>query len=683
MKKFWQEVSNLTLYKVFCVSLAIFGTLHILQTSYWNVHIPRIFQYMVTFRTMFWIITLILLPFRLKTWKEWIYFACFYLIFLISMDNSGIVNYLVAITFIFFVRKENINLAIKYIGLGMLLGLFLVVVSAMIGVLPNNLRGARNRQNLGFRESVMSSLFYLNFIYVFLYLNRDKLTLKKVLYIFIPGLIIFLLSDGRMSFVLMTFVLIALYLYNKFFKKHSEEIAKFLCVTNIFLYWLILFSSIFAAANFHNSTFIQSLNSLTTGRMEWFSLFWESFDLTWLGQRIPRVGGPDARATGQTMMVLDSGYLNMIIRDGIIPFLIISYFYFKLMRELYRKNDVGSLIIWSSITLGLSVMNGGLFLWGNPLIFQFTIIQKSHNKPVGGFMKNLPFKIRKHYKIFLSKFYWERNPKKSTEHFYEAWLGEKVNLENPKDFNEKIMWLKHNHYWDNQLISNLADKYEVRKYISDQGLEKTLNEIYGLYESVEEIDWNILPNKFALKCTHGSQTNIICKDKKKLNKKKTTKKLSNWMKEVFGKETAEFHYRMISPRIICEKFLPSLDGNSAYDYKFHCVDGEIIAIGIYIDRSVEIKRFMVDEEYQFLNALNPENKKTGKKEELPPKPKSFSEMIQVAQILSKGFPYVRVDLYDVDGKVIFGELTFTPNAGKYSYIKQDFLDEMGRKICLN
>ena len=129
------------------------------------------------------------------------------------------------------------------------------------------------------------------------------------------------------------------------------------------------------------------------------------------------------------------------------------------------------------------------------------------------------------------------------------------NLTNPKTFNEKTTYLKLYNYSNNDLVLKCADKFEVREYIKQRGFENILTKIYGVYDKAEDIDWDKLPNKFALKCTHGCAYNIICKDKSLLNIEETVKKLNAWLNEKYGFATTELHYTKIKPRIIAEEYL--------------------------------------------------------------------------------------------------------------------------------
>jgi len=230
-------------------------------------------------------------------------------------------------------------------------------------------------------------------------------------------------------------------------------------------------------------------------------------------------------------------------------------------------------------------------------------------------------------------------------------------LENPKSFEEKLLWLML--YWQNPLKSICADKYEVRSYVKKFGLEHVLPEITGVYNSTDEINFSNLPDRFVLKCTHGCGFNIICKDKKTLDIKKTKRMLDKWMKIDISKGCGEIHYAEIKPRIICEKFLDDLSGDLPNDYKVYCFSGKAYCTLACTERgSGDTKFDIYDRDWK--NKL-PYSRSSLLADRNIPKPDAYEEMIAAAEKLSKPFPFVRIDFYSIKGKAILGEMTFTPN----------------------
>ena len=269
------------------------------------------------------------------------------------------------------------------------------------------------------------------------------------------------------------------------------------------------------------------------------------------------------------------------------------------------------------------------------------------------------------------------SPTEATRYHYKKNNGKPLNLDNPTEFKEKLNWLKLNTYYNNPVITQCADKVEVRNYVIDAGLKEILNDIIGVYSSFEEIDWESLPQQFALKCNHGCGYNIICDDKSKLLKEDVKEKVDRWMKEKYWLTYAEVNYKFIKPKILIEKYLDTNQGFLPYDYKFYCFNGEPVCCLVMVGRDLEMHAAFVDLNYELIQ-IN--NKYSVRDFEVPDKPECFEEMVRIARKLSKGFPFVRVDLYDNNGKVIFGELTFTP-AGGYQ-TSETTLELNGRKVTM-
>ncbi|OON90180.1 MAG: hypothetical protein ATN32_04580 [Candidatus Epulonipiscium fishelsonii] len=201
-------------------------------------------------------------------------------------------------------------------------------------------------------------------------------------------------------------------------------------------------------------------------------------------------------------------------------------------------------------------------------------------------------------------------------------------------------------------------------------------DLLGIWDSVENIDFENLPKKFVLKCTHGCGYNIICRDKEKLNIQQTKKQLNIWMKEDYGKKYSESHYSKIKPTIICEKYIDGLsDGQLPIDYKIHCSKGKVLFI-LCIVREDIIKKQIVNK--NFMEISNSLVKTEITFEAI--KPKSYESMIKIAEEISQKFNFIRIDFYDLNGKLILGELTFTPAGGKLSYLNKNFGMYIGNKL---
>ncbi len=254
------------------------------------------------------------------------------------------------------------------------------------------------------------------------------------------------------------------------------------------------------------------------------------------------------------------------------------------------------------------------------------------------------------------------SPTLNTKVTYYISKGKFINLKDPKTLDEKISWLKLNTYFENQLVSQCADKYAVREYISSCGCEELLNELYDVYNSVDDIMWDQLPNKFVLKWNMGCGCNIICLDKNNLAIEDTKNKLRKWGKTKYHLSNAEMQYKYIAPKIICEKLLETEKGALPEDYKFYCFNGVAKYVMICIGREKGHPRFYFFDRGWNIARINKDSKAAPIDFSIE-KPEGIDEMFLYADKLSKSFPFVRADFYYVKGKVIFGELTFTPAGG--------------------
>lgn len=251
------------------------------------------------------------------------------------------------------------------------------------------------------------------------------------------------------------------------------------------------------------------------------------------------------------------------------------------------------------------------------------------------------------------------------------------NLNDPKEFMEKILWLKLYHYTEN--YGKYVDKFEVRNYIEEKIGKKYLNELIGIYNSASEINFNELPNQFVIKGTHGSGYNIIVKDKNELNIAKTKKQINKFLSQNYYHKFRESIYKNVKPRIIIEKYISEIDNDSLIDYKFHCFHGQPKYVFVQKNKSENISKCFYDLNW---NRVLPEKFIPAFSNSNFTKPDNFEEMIQIAQKLSEGFIFLRVDLYSIGNKIIFGELTFFSNAGLVRSSIERFNKEFGELIKL-
>lgn len=278
-------------------------------------------------------------------------------------------------------------------------------------------------------------------------------------------------------------------------------------------------------------------------------------------------------------------------------------------------------------------------------------------------------------------FYW--SPRLMASMWYAINEGRLPHLCHPKEFNELIMSINLKARKDKkarELRIQCADKYAVRQYLVDKGLGNILNECYGVYDSFDVIDFDKLPNQFVLKMTNGSGMNYICKDKSQLNIDELRRTVAKWFEKSqnFGLKTAEWHYAEIKPRLIVEKYLSMLgEDMSLIDYKWHCFNGKVYHIETICDRDPKTDANNCDTYDAEWNRTDCVFPKYHTPRRLLPKPKSFEHMKNIAETLSTDFEYVRVDLYEIDGKVLFGELTFTP----VGCIEYDYQPKYREDMC--
>lgn len=264
-------------------------------------------------------------------------------------------------------------------------------------------------------------------------------------------------------------------------------------------------------------------------------------------------------------------------------------------------------------------------------------------------------------------------PKKTvTKVRYRYVTGKKLNLKAPRDFNEKILYLMLNEFGRKE--SNCADKYLVRNYVKEKGLENILPELYGKYDSVDEIDFKSIPNEYVLKTNHGCGCTIIKTENINIDLNLAQRNLRKSLKENYAKETLEYQYEKIKPCILCEEYLKENDKLMPTDYKIFCFNGKAYFLLVCGDRDSKVRTVYYDLNWHKINCTK--KKQTGEFE----KPKNFAQMIKVAEKLSEDFKFVRVDLYNINGRIYFGELTFTPRGGINVTIKQEYLDKWGSYI---
>ena len=255
--------------------------------------------------------------------------------------------------------------------------------------------------------------------------------------------------------------------------------------------------------------------------------------------------------------------------------------------------------------------------------------------------------------------------------YYFIVMHKKLHLKGKMDLNDKIHYMciyEHGKY-----ESDNSDKYLVREFVKKKGLDDILIPLIGVFETVDDIDFNKLPSKCVLKTNHGSGDAIIY-EKGKSDITKIRKQLAKDLKRNYAKASLEYHYKDIKPLIICEEFLDDKKNKVPLDYKFFCFNGKPVYVGVYADRDTHLKRTFYNMKWVKQDI---QNRHDGYDFE---KPKNFQQMINIASALADGQKFVRVDLYNIDGKIYFGEFTYTPSSGCYKCFTKETLNEMGNLI---
>lgn len=262
--------------------------------------------------------------------------------------------------------------------------------------------------------------------------------------------------------------------------------------------------------------------------------------------------------------------------------------------------------------------------------------------------------------------------------YYRLRTGRKLNMKNPETFNEKIQWMKFNYRFPLQSV--VSDKLLVRDYVRKKVGEKYLIPLLGQWNHFDEIDFHNLPDQFVLKCNHDSGGLVVCQDKSVLDYKKAKRKIEKSLKSNFYTVGREYQYRNIKPMILCEKFI-SENGKVPVDYKIYCFNGKpdvmLVCRNRFSHKSHKAEYMFYDQNWNFLPWIKGDEKK---KDPGLPRPENMAEMMEVAKKLSEDFIYARIDLYNINGKIYFGEITLSPNSGFYSGLTEKTDRLLGEKI---
>lgn len=261
-------------------------------------------------------------------------------------------------------------------------------------------------------------------------------------------------------------------------------------------------------------------------------------------------------------------------------------------------------------------------------------------------------------------------------------FGRNIDWKNPTTFNEKIQWLKI--YDRNPLYTKLVDKYEVRKYIAEKIGEEYLIPCLGVWERFEDINFDELPNQFVLKCTHDSNSVVICRNKASFDVENAKKKLNKHLKINFYYNVREWPYKNVKARIIAEKYMEDASSKSLTDYKFFCFSGQ--PQFVYCSEGLEDHSTAQISFYDFSGKELPFHRTDYEQyNNFPGFPPNYAEMTKIATILSRKIrsPFVRIDLYSINGKIYFSEITFSPCGGTLPFDPPEWDEKLGERIDLS
>lgn len=266
--------------------------------------------------------------------------------------------------------------------------------------------------------------------------------------------------------------------------------------------------------------------------------------------------------------------------------------------------------------------------------------------------------------------------------FYESWMGKRMSYRHPKDLNQALINLS----WQNshnpeiaQFISKCTDKYAVREYIESKGYGDTLNELYGVYDNVDNIDFGALPSQFVIKMNNASGRNYICRDKSKCNWTEVKAQFAEWLTDHdYAWWTGEWQYQYIEPKIVIEKYLEDLGDTSLIDYKAQVINGKVLDFfvcynrdnSLVVDGDREVCYDCYDADWNRTENISMRWHRDRKWIE---RPKQLKRIIQMAEDCCKGITYCRFDVYEIDGKIVFGEMTFTPHGNVLNFYTDEYL----------
>lgn len=258
---------------------------------------------------------------------------------------------------------------------------------------------------------------------------------------------------------------------------------------------------------------------------------------------------------------------------------------------------------------------------------------------------------------------------------YRIKTGRKLSFKNPKTYSEKLNWLKV--YDHNPLYTKLVDKYEVRDFVKQEIGEEYLFPLIGVWDKFDEIDFEKFPDRFVLKCTHDFGSVVICNHKEEFDIDSARKAINNELKYNFYYRGREWAYKNVKPRIIAEQNM-QIGDTRLTDYKFFCYGGRVHFLFIATGRGSDLRFDFFDRDYKHLPVVNG----VPNADIEPPKPEKYNEMVEIAEKLAKNIHNVRVDLYNINGRIYFSEMTFYHNGGMVAFDPYEVDVELGKDFIL-
>lgn len=364
-------------YELFCVFLFLYSFFYVLESSQLSEELVIFSPLLNLIQGLMICIGLLLIFQKQLSVKKWIFLACISSLLLISTFLSNTQSFLIILFFCIVVKDESVDRAISYLIHGILFGCIFVVLVYLFNLIPESVhayyRDGELRYSLGFYQPVVLPGYYLGYGLGYLYLNRHKINYVKLIILQIPAVFIGYFTASRASFYSLVITSIIIVFFN-LSKKSKLKKSTFLYYCSFLIYFGGLVISVFVANYYGSMSILYTANEIFTGRVFWFSRYWNLYNPTLFGQEITRVGSVTAAEIGESMMILDNAHLSMILENGLIVFVIFTVLLILLLKKLKNNGDYVSLIIWIVAFLNFVVGNNFLTFWRNPLLFQFSYL---------------------------------------------------------------------------------------------------------------------------------------------------------------------------------------------------------------------------------------------------------------------------------------------------------------------